>query len=191
MIWSSSCCQFLSSTVQASNFKVIGHIGQNVTLPCRYDKKTHGLLGFCWGQGKVPTFKCSNTILYSSDGTIISRDLRDPRYQLLGRVTDGDVSLTILNAQWSDTGVYGCRVEIPGMFNDYKVNTYLVMEEGKVHADWSGYVWSLCSFVLFFIFISLYQIFCCWQLLWNKLLPRSTNLLLQGYKVSIEMGMNK
>ncbi|CAK6956500.1 hepatitis A virus cellular receptor 1 homolog [Scomber scombrus] len=69
--------------------------------------------------------------LCPADGAILSRASRDPRYQLLGRVTDGDVSLTILNAQWSDAGVYGCRVKIPGWF-DYKVNTYLVMEEVPV-----------------------------------------------------------
>ncbi|XP_026212862.1 T-cell immunoglobulin and mucin domain-containing protein 4-like isoform X2 [Anabas testudineus] len=53
------------------------------------------------------------------------------RYQLLAE-TAGDVSLTILNAQWSDAGVYGCRVEVPGWFNDYKINTHLAMEEAPV-----------------------------------------------------------
>ncbi|XP_062281698.1 hepatitis A virus cellular receptor 1 homolog isoform X2 [Scomber scombrus] len=128
------CYFFLSvlTQIQSSSFEVIGLVGRNVTLPCRYDMQTHGLVGFCWGRGKVPRFKCTNTILSSSDGAILSRASRDPRYQLLGRVTDGDVSLTILNAQWSDAGVYGCRVKIPGWFNDYKVNTYLVMEEVPV-----------------------------------------------------------
>ncbi|XP_029368794.1 hepatitis A virus cellular receptor 1-like isoform X2 [Echeneis naucrates] len=63
------------------------------------------------------------------------------RYQLLGRVMDGDISLTILDAQWSDGGVYGCRIEVPGWFNDHKVNTQLVMEEALVEQpitqDWT------------------------------------------------------
>ncbi|KAF7668702.1 hypothetical protein LDENG_00294710 [Lucifuga dentata] len=56
------------------------------------------------------------------------------RYQLLGGVTEGDVSLTIIHAQRSDSGVYGCRVEIPGWFNDLKVNIQLVIEEGPVES---------------------------------------------------------
>lgn len=41
-----------------------------------------------------------------------------------------DVSLTILNAQWSDIVEYGCRVEAPGWFNDHEVNIWLLIEEG-------------------------------------------------------------
>ncbi|XP_040903534.1 hepatitis A virus cellular receptor 1 homolog [Toxotes jaculatrix] len=124
------CFFFLSILTQGTFSDVIGLIGHNVTLPCEYDTQTHGVLSFCWGQGTVPTFKCSSTILSSQDGAVQSR--QSSRYQLLGRVTEGDVSLTILNAQLSDGGVYGCRVEIPGLFNDYKVNIHLVMEEAPV-----------------------------------------------------------
>ncbi|XP_028272034.1 hepatitis A virus cellular receptor 1 homolog isoform X1 [Parambassis ranga] len=123
---------FLSVLVHVSSatIKVTGFIGHNVTLPCSYDVRTYGVLSFCWGRGKVPTSKCSNTILSSQDGVVDFR--QSPRYQVLGRVTDGKVSLTVLNAQRGDAGVYGCRVEIPGWFNDYKVNTYLSMEEEPV-----------------------------------------------------------
>uniref|UniRef100_A0A8C2XEG2 Ig-like domain-containing protein n=1 Tax=Cyclopterus lumpus TaxID=8103 RepID=A0A8C2XEG2_CYCLU len=110
-----------------STLKVIGFFGHNVTLPCRYDTQTHGVLSFCWGRGMVPRSKCSDTIVSSLDGALLFRE--SPRYQLRGSVTDGDVSLTILGAQWSDAGVYGCRLEIPGWFNDEKVNTHLEMEE--------------------------------------------------------------
>nr|XP_046261882.1 T-cell immunoglobulin and mucin domain-containing protein 4-like [Scatophagus argus] len=135
------CYFFLSvlTQVSSSTLKVIGFFGDNVTLPCSYDTKTYGALGFCWGRGTLPMSKCSNTILSSDDGTVFSR--QSLRYQLLGRVTDGDVSLTVLNAQWSDAGVYGCRVSIPGWFNDYKVNTHLVIEEAPteeaVTEDWT------------------------------------------------------
>ncbi|XP_058506035.1 T-cell immunoglobulin and mucin domain-containing protein 4-like isoform X2 [Solea solea] len=118
---------------------VIGLTGHNVTLPCRYDSRTHGVVSFCWGRGKLPRFKCADTVLTSEDGAIRSR--RSSRYQLQGSLTDGDVSLTILNAQWSDGGVYGCRVHIPGWFNDYKFNTLLVMVEASVEQpvtqDWT------------------------------------------------------
>ncbi|XP_034740162.1 T-cell immunoglobulin and mucin domain-containing protein 4-like isoform X2 [Etheostoma cragini] len=118
---------FTLTQVSSSTLKVIGFFGHNVTLPCMYDSLTHGVLSFCWGRGMVPRSQCSNTILSSQDGAEHFR--QSPRYQLLGRVTDGDVSLTILDAQWSDAGVYGCRIEIPGWFNDKKINTYLVIEE--------------------------------------------------------------
>ncbi|XP_039872527.1 T-cell immunoglobulin and mucin domain-containing protein 4-like isoform X2 [Simochromis diagramma] len=107
--------------------RVTGLVGHNVTLTCGYDTKTHGVLSFCWGKDRVPTSKCSNTILSSTGEAVSNR--RSSRYQLLGRVTNGDLSLTILNAQTEDAGVYGCRVEIPGWFNDHKVNIELIIEE--------------------------------------------------------------
>lgn len=116
-------------TASSSTVKVISFFGDNVTLPCRYDTQTYGVLSFCWGKGEVPMSKCSNTILSSVDGAVVFR--QSHRYHLQGRMKDGDVSLTIRNAQWSDAMVYGCRVEIPGWFNDYKVNIHLIIEEGK------------------------------------------------------------
>uniref|UniRef100_A0A3Q0RB63 Ig-like domain-containing protein n=1 Tax=Amphilophus citrinellus TaxID=61819 RepID=A0A3Q0RB63_AMPCI len=112
--------------LSSGTFRVTGHIGHSVTLTCRYDAQTHGVLNFCWGKERVPTSKCSNTIL-SYDGSALSTESH--RYQLLGSLSDGDVSLTILDAQRDDAGVYGCRVEIPGWFNDHKVNIKLIMEE--------------------------------------------------------------
>ena len=53
------------------------------------------------------------------------------RYQLLGRLDEGDVSLTILNLRDSDAGRYGCRVEIPGWFNDDKHHFDLTIETGE------------------------------------------------------------
>ncbi|XP_051937332.1 hepatitis A virus cellular receptor 1 homolog isoform X4 [Hippocampus zosterae] len=119
--------QVSSYAVHAEALKVSGHVGHNVTMPCAYSAQAHGLLSFCWGRGKVPTFTCSNTIIYAEDGVVSF--ISESRYQLLGHLSDGDVSLTILNVRPGDTGVYGCRVEIPGMFNDYKVNIYLAVEE--------------------------------------------------------------
>ncbi|XP_077958364.1 T-cell immunoglobulin and mucin domain-containing protein 4 [Gasterosteus aculeatus] len=113
--------------VSSSTRSVIGFFGHNVTLACRYDTSHHGVLSFCWGRGELPTFKCSDTIVSWEDGPVPS--ITSPRYRLLGSTADGDVSLTILDAQRSDAGLYGCRVEIPGWFNDHKVNTRLVMEQ--------------------------------------------------------------
>uniref|UniRef100_A0A1A7Y1Y2 Ig-like domain-containing protein n=1 Tax=Iconisemion striatum TaxID=60296 RepID=A0A1A7Y1Y2_9TELE len=115
--------------IQATSCSITftGHVGQNVTLACRYDTQTNGGFTFCWGRGTVPWFKCSNTILSFKNGDVIFR--KSPRYQLLGRVAEGELSLTIIDAQRADSGVYGCRVEVPGLYNDQKVNTHLVVEE--------------------------------------------------------------
>ncbi|XP_043983664.1 T-cell immunoglobulin and mucin domain-containing protein 4-like isoform X4 [Gambusia affinis] len=116
--------------VSSCTVTVTGYIGQDVTLPCSYDVQANGVLGFCWGHGQVPRSKCSNTILSSDHGDVTFRE--SPRYQLLSQVMQGDVSLTIVKAQKTDSGVYGCRVEIPGLFNDQKINVHLTMEEAPV-----------------------------------------------------------
>lgn len=123
---------FLLLLFQVSNctVKVNGNIGDSVTLPCTYDTQANGVLSFCWGRGKVPHSKCTNLILSSYYGDVIFRE--SPRYQLLSGVKQGNISLTILNAQKTDAGVYGCRVEIPGWFNDQKINIYLIMEEASM-----------------------------------------------------------
>lgn len=127
----------MSSTVSFSTVKVVGFFGDNVTLPCSYDTQTYGILDFCWGRGQLPLSRCSDIIFSSEPGVVPSR--QSPRYQLLGMVTKGNVSLTILNAQWTDAGEYGCRVEIPGWFNDQKVNIDLVIEEGKSNENLLGW----------------------------------------------------
>ena len=152
---SSSIKSLMSFTVSSSTLKVTGFYGDNVTLSCRYDTQTQSVyfLHFCWGRDKVPISKCSKTILSFEEGAVSYR--KSPRYKLLGRLADGDVSLTIVNAQWSDAGVYGCRVEIPGWFNDQKVNVQLVMEEGNAHNNHPGWNMSvkgpLCKKVDFWV----------------------------------------
>ena len=135
----------MSFTVSSSTLKVTGFYGDNVTLSCRYDTQTQSVnfLSFCWGQDKVPISKCSKTILSFEEGAVRYR--KSARYKLLGRLADGDVSLTIVNAQWTDAGMYGCRVEIPGWFNDHKVNVHLVMEQGNAHENHTG--WTILSCV--------------------------------------------
>ncbi|KAJ8347501.1 hypothetical protein AAFF_G00191880 [Aldrovandia affinis] len=42
---------------------------------------------------------------------------------------EGDVSLTIINVTENDSGTYGCRVVIPGPFNDLKRNFNLIIRK--------------------------------------------------------------
>lgn len=104
---------------------MLGTAGQNITLPCTYDRHYHGPAPTCWGRDPVPMSKCSRTILSTDGEGLTGRG--SPRYVLLSGVGGGNVSLTILHALESDTGVYGCRVEIPGPFNDYKQNIHLTV----------------------------------------------------------------
>uniref|UniRef100_A0A3B4H141 Ig-like domain-containing protein n=1 Tax=Pundamilia nyererei TaxID=303518 RepID=A0A3B4H141_9CICH len=97
---------------------VKGHTGQDITLSCKYDRKYYGALSACWQRGEIPARGCSNQLI-STDGLRV--ETRAPsRYELLGRLEDGDVSLTIKSLTEGDAGRYGCRVEIPGWFNDEK-----------------------------------------------------------------------
>ncbi|XP_071362300.1 hepatitis A virus cellular receptor 1 homolog isoform X2 [Trachinotus anak] len=103
-------------TVAVSDSRtVVGRTGESVTLPCTYDVKHHGRLSVCWNRGDIPMSGCNNQIISTDGPSRVSS-----RYQLLGRVEDGDVSMTIVNLTETDAGRYGCRVEIPGWFNDDK-----------------------------------------------------------------------
>ncbi|CAL8333621.1 unnamed protein product [Gadus morhua 'NCC'] len=95
---------------------VVARVGEDVTLPCSYDAAQYGALGVCWGRGPIPTRGCSDEVLRTDGSEVVSR--RSERYRLLWFRRPGDVSLTLVQVQESDAGVYGCRVDIPGWFND-------------------------------------------------------------------------
>lgn len=109
------------SSVRRSHGEPINvHAGQNVNLTCTYDSEANGLLHTCWGKGQLPNSGCGDQLIGTSGPAVIEKSRTSSRYQLLGRLEQGDVSLTIINVTESDTGVYGCRIEIPGLFNDDK-----------------------------------------------------------------------
>ncbi|CAK6979381.1 T-cell immunoglobulin and mucin domain-containing protein 4-like [Scomber scombrus] len=112
----------------SSSRKVVGRAGEDVTLPCKYDIKSIGPTAVCWGRGSIPTSGCNNQII-STDGYKVTTRASS-RYQLLGRLEDGDVSLTILKTTEEDAGRYGCRVEIAGWWgNDEKHHIDLTIEK--------------------------------------------------------------
>ncbi|XP_043997654.1 hepatitis A virus cellular receptor 1 isoform X4 [Gambusia affinis] len=106
--------------------RVVGQTGQNVTLPCKYDIKYHGAVEVCWVKGEIPAYGCNNQLLSTNGYKVETR--ASSRYQLLGRLDQGDVSLTILNFTDEDAGRYGCRVNIRGPFNDEKHQFDLAFE---------------------------------------------------------------
>ncbi|XP_070411530.1 hepatitis A virus cellular receptor 1 homolog [Nothobranchius furzeri] len=116
----------LLSATGCSCATVVGQTGQKVTLTCNYDTQQHGALHVCWGRGDVPLRGCDN-LLVSTDGHKVTERVSSS-FQLLGRLDQGDVSLTIQNLTTKDAGRYGCRVEIPGWANDEKRQFDLAVE---------------------------------------------------------------
>lgn len=65
------------------------------------------------------------------------------RYQLLGELKTGDVTLTISNITENDSGIYGCRVQYAGWFNDEKYHVSLTIEKGKERTTCQDIAWCL------------------------------------------------
>lgn len=83
----------------------------------------------CWGRGQIPNSGCNNQLI-ATNGEAVKERTSD-RYQLLGRLDQGDISLTILNITELDSGQYGCRVHIAGFFNDQKHQIQVIVETGE------------------------------------------------------------
>uniref|UniRef100_H0WS50 Ig-like domain-containing protein n=1 Tax=Otolemur garnettii TaxID=30611 RepID=H0WS50_OTOGA len=125
----SSLILFLTDAA-VSNLHVSGVVGQPATLPCTYAVSGGEVTSMCWGRGVCPVFKCSDEIVWT-DGSRITFQKHN-RYKLRGHILKGDVSLTIENATEADGGLYCCRVEHRGWFNDMKVVLSLEMKPDEV-----------------------------------------------------------
>ncbi|XP_058614340.1 hepatitis A virus cellular receptor 1 isoform X3 [Onychostoma macrolepis] len=108
--------------------------GESVILPCKYDSKYHGKCHICWMIGDIPNMGCGNEII-GSDGDKVVRKISS-RYQLAGEIPHGDVSLTILNIEKTDSGKYGCRIHVPGLFNDELYYVHLIVNEALIPTTW-------------------------------------------------------
>ncbi|XP_051533618.1 hepatitis A virus cellular receptor 1 homolog [Myxocyprinus asiaticus] len=115
------------STCSESSKLVVGQVGDTVTLPCKYDIDAHGILNICWGRHQS-WFSCKNTVI-TTDGLHVNYR-ESHRFNLASELNRGDVSLTIRVAQKRDAGLYVCRIEIPGPFNDIRYNVYLFISNG-------------------------------------------------------------
>ncbi|XP_034148862.1 hepatitis A virus cellular receptor 1 homolog [Esox lucius] len=124
------CLLLCFLSVSECTIEVNGIEGQNVTLPCRYDVKNKGPQHTCWGKGTLPINGCSDQII-STDGTKVT-DKVSSRYQLIGDLITGDVSLTIFNTSEKDSGIYGCKVQHIGFFNDEKFEVTLTVNKAPV-----------------------------------------------------------
>ncbi|XP_004737793.1 hepatitis A virus cellular receptor 1 isoform X2 [Mustela nigripes] len=97
--------------------QVIGVVGHSITLPCTYSTAP-GVTTMCWGRGACPMSRCSDEVVWTNGSHVTVR--KHPRYKLKGNILRGNVSLTIENVAQTDRGLYCCRVEHRGWFNDMK-----------------------------------------------------------------------
>uniref|UniRef100_A0A3P9N9D3 Ig-like domain-containing protein n=1 Tax=Poecilia reticulata TaxID=8081 RepID=A0A3P9N9D3_POERE len=123
-------CLFLSFLGDVSANPIITTVGTDVTLRCKYDAGYYGTLPFCWGRGNIPKSGCANEVLRSDGTNVLSR--QSERYALTGDLGAGEASLTIRQVQESDSGIYGCRIDIPGWFNDQKLEITLTVNPGTL-----------------------------------------------------------
>ncbi|NXW64579.1 TIMD4 protein, partial [Eurystomus gularis] len=113
---------FTAHTASEAVFR--GVIGQNAQLPCFYKvARRKDISDMCWGRGPCPNSKCNDKILHTTGNRVTFR--KSHRYSLRGYISYGDVSLTIEKVEAEDAGMYCCRIEIPGWFNDIKQNIWL------------------------------------------------------------------
>ncbi|XP_056373345.1 hepatitis A virus cellular receptor 1 homolog [Hyla sarda] len=124
-------CLVLSITGLVAPAEVVtGRLNGRVTLPCTYSGPATSM---CWGRGSCPLSKCNDKIIWTDENKVTWN--KSDRYQLLGNIGQGDMSLTITGATKKDEGTYCCRVEVSGLFNDVKKEmTVKIQEEPPVTA---------------------------------------------------------
>ncbi|XP_044915581.1 hepatitis A virus cellular receptor 1 isoform X4 [Felis catus] len=112
-----------------SHKQVNGVVGLSATLSCAYST-AKGVTTMCWGRGVCPVSQCSDVIIWTNGSHVTFR--KHPRYKLKGNLLEGNVSLTIENVAQTDSGLYCCRVEHSGWFNDMKLTLSLEIKPAVV-----------------------------------------------------------
>ncbi|XP_026551925.1 hepatitis A virus cellular receptor 2 [Pseudonaja textilis] len=108
-----------------------GKVGENITLPCHYSVKNNEFTDTCWGRSCPLLGSCSDKMISINKNLKIDGQLQ--KYHLMGNVSQGDVSLTIVDITEDDVGTYCCRVEYQGWFNDGKMLFKLLIKEASLH----------------------------------------------------------
>ncbi|KAG8543046.1 hypothetical protein GDO81_025532 [Engystomops pustulosus] len=120
-------CLVLSTTALAAPRETVeGFVNDMLKIPCNYNVQ-NGTYFMCWRRGGCGLMACYDPILTTDYDKVTWR--KSDRYQLLGDISQGDVSLTISGATKKDEGTYCCRVEITGPFNDQIKDFEVVIQE--------------------------------------------------------------
>lgn len=106
--------------------QVTGRTGESVRLPCLY---TGEITTACWGRGECSWWSCREDII-QTDGYKVTFQ-KDRRYQLRGYIGERNLTLTIKNADPSDSGLYCCRIEKKGWFNDIIITQELSIRDSS------------------------------------------------------------
>ncbi|XP_068134253.1 T-cell immunoglobulin and mucin domain-containing protein 4-like [Hyperolius riggenbachi] len=109
-------CLLLGKGLLASAVEVRGRLGGAVTLPCALPSEESEEAYGCWGRERCDTFTCNEEILSIDKLGVIWRISH--RHQLLGNVTQGNMSLTITDVTREDQGTYCCKIKVKGWFHD-------------------------------------------------------------------------
>ncbi|XP_018107411.1 hepatitis A virus cellular receptor 1 homolog isoform X2 [Xenopus laevis] len=116
---------------------VIASEGDTLVLPCTYSIQ-EGISEMCWGKSSC-LGSCYKVIIWTDtkEKTLAASG----RYELLGNLAEGDVSLTITGLTFSDSGTFCCRVETPGGVSYEKNRIHVTVREGRpMFFPTSGYI---------------------------------------------------
>lgn len=97
-------------------------------------------------KGEIPNMGCGEEIIASDGDRVVRRNSN--RYQLTGDIQHGDVSLTITNIQKKDSGKYGCRIHVPGWFNDEMYYVNLIVKDGKHQPHFQNFPEKTAFFII-------------------------------------------
>ncbi|XP_074086287.1 hepatitis A virus cellular receptor 2 homolog [Macrotis lagotis] len=117
-------------TAASSGDIYIAMVGQTVLLPCFYVMEPRNKpVPICWGKGSCPLYDCNEKFLSTNGRKVTQQKIK--RYQLKGDLVQGNVALTIENVKEADSGIYCCRIQFPGLFNDKKTTLQLVVKPAE------------------------------------------------------------
>uniref|UniRef100_A0A667GI15 Ig-like domain-containing protein n=1 Tax=Lynx canadensis TaxID=61383 RepID=A0A667GI15_LYNCA len=115
-LWASYSSFSLLTDAVVSHKQVNGVVGLSATLSCAYST-AKGVTTMCWGRGVCPVSQCSDVIIWTNGSHVTFR--KHPRYKLKGNLLEGN-------------GLYCCRVEHSGWFNDMKLTLSLEIKPAVV-----------------------------------------------------------
>ncbi|CAH2276326.1 hepatitis A virus cellular receptor 1-like [Pelobates cultripes] len=115
----------LSFLVPSQETHMTASLGDIVNIPCSYNGTKESTF-ICWIQDCTSELNCNNMIILSNGQKVIFS--QSDRYQLLGTIEQGDMSLTINGLISNDAGTFCCRVQSNKSFRDLQ----------KTHLDIKG-----------------------------------------------------